>query len=159
MDILITCGYKFFLYVCVSIPALKLSSVQFSSVAQSCPTLCDPWTAARQPPYPSPTPRVYSNSCPLSRWCHPTISSSVIPVFSRLQSFPASESFQMSLFFSWGGQSIGVSASASVFPMNIQDWFPLGYTGWVSLQSKGLSRVLSNTTAQKHQFFSAWLSL
>ena len=109
-----------------------------------------------RPPCPSPTPGVYSNSCPLSRWCHPTISSSVIP-FSRLQSFPASGYFQMSQFFTSGGQSIG--ASASVLPMNIQDWFPLGWAGWVSLQSKGLSRVFSNTTVQKHQFFGAQLSL
>ena len=101
---------------------------------------------------PSPTPRVYSNSCPLSRWCHPTISFCVIP-FSCLQSFPASGSFPISQFFASGGQSIGVSASASVLPMNIQDWFPLGWTGWISLQSKGLSRVFSNTTVQKHQFF------
>ena len=97
-------------------------------------------------PCPSLTPRVYSNSCPLSRWCHPTILSSVIPFFSRLQSFPASGSFQMSQFFTSGSQSIGVSASTSVLPMNIQDWFPLGCTGWISLQSKGLSRVFSNTT-------------
>ena len=112
-----------------------------------------------RPPCPSPTPRVYSNSCPLSRWCHPTISSSVVPFSSSLQSFPASGSFPMSQLFSWGGQSIGVSASASVLPMNIQDWFPLGGIGWISLQSKGLSRVFSNTTVQKHQFFSAQLSL
>ena len=107
---------------------------------------------------PSPTLRACSNSCPLSRWCHSTISFSVIP-FSCLQSFPASVSFPMSQFFALGGQSIGVSASASVFPMNIQDWFPLGWTGWISLQSKGLSRVFSNTTVQKHQFFSSQLSL
>ena len=94
----------------------------------------------------SPTPRVYSNSFPLSWWCHPTISSSVIPIFSCLQSFPASGSFQMSQFFTSGGQSIGVSASAPVLPMNIQDWSPLGWTGWISLQSKGLTRVFSNTT-------------
>ena len=106
------------------------------------------------PPCPSPTPGVYSNSCPLSWWCHPTISSSVVP-FSHLQSFPASGSFQMSQFFESGGQSIGVSASASVLPRNIQDWFPLEWTSWVSLQSKGLSRVLSNTIVEKHQFFSA----
>ena len=106
-------------------------------------------------PCPSPTPGVYSNSCPLSRWCHPTISSSVIP-FSHLQSFPASGSFQMSQLFTSGGQIIGVS---SVFLMNIEDWFPLGWTGWLSLQSKGLSRVFSNTTLQKHQFFGAQLSL
>ena len=101
-----------------------------------------PWTAACRPPCPSPTPRVYSNTCPLSQWCHPTISSPVIPSFSCLQSFPASGSFQMSQFFASGGQSTGVSASASVLPMNIQDWFPLGWTGWISLQSKGLSRVV-----------------
>ena len=111
-----------------------------------------------RPPCPSPTPGVYSNSCPLSWWCHPTISSSVVP-FSCLQSLPASGSFQMSQFFASGGQSIGVSASASVLPMNIQDWFPLGWTGWISLLYKGLSRVFSNTRVQKHQFFSAQLSL
>ena len=106
----------------------------------------------------SPTPGVYSNSCPLNQWCHPTISSSVFPFSSHLQSFPASGSFQMSQFFTSGGQSIGVSASASVLPMNVQNWFPLGWTGWISLQSKGLSRVFSNTTVQKHQFFGAQLS-
>ena len=104
-------------------------------------------------PCPSPTPGACSNSCPSSPWCHPTISSSVIPFSSRLQSFPASGSFPMSQFFISGGQSIGVSASASVLPMNIQGWFPLGLTGWISLQSKGFSRVFSNTTVQKHQFF------
>ena len=111
----------------------------------------------------SPTPRVHSNSCPLSWWCHPAISSAVIPFSSHLQSFPASGSFQMSQLFTSGGQRIGVSASTSVLPMNIpmniQDWFPLGWTGWISLQSKGLSRVFSNTTVQKHQLFSAQLSL
>ena len=112
-----------------------------------------------RPPCPSPTFRVYSNSCPLSRWCHPTISSSVVPFSSCLLSFPASGSFPMSQFFASGGQSIRVSASASILPMNIQDWFPLGWTGWVSLQSKGLSRVFSNTTVEKHHFFSAQLSL
>ena len=112
-----------------------------------------------RPPCPSPTPRVYSNSCPLSWWCHPTISSSVIPISSCLQSFPASGSFPVSQFFTSGGQSIGVSASASVLSKNIQDWFPLGLTGWVSLQSKGLSRVFSNTTVQKHQIFRAQFSL
>ena len=117
-----------------------------------------PWTAARQASCPSPTPRVYSNTCPLSRWCHPTTSSSVVPFSSCLQSFPASGSFQMSQFFTSGGQSIGVSASASVLPMNIRDRSPLGWTGWISLQSKGLSRVFSSTTVQKHQFFSAQLS-
>ena len=112
------------------------------------------------PPCPSPTPRVYSNSCPFSWWCHPTISSSVVPFSSHLQSFPASGSFQTSQFFtSMGGQSIGVSTSTSVLPLNIQDWFHLGWTGWISLQSKGLSSVFSNTTIQKHQFFSTQLSL
>ena len=106
-----------------------------------------------RPPCPSPTSKVYPNSCPFSRWCHPTILSSVIP-FSHLQSFPASGSFQMSQLFTSGGQSIGVSASASVPPMNIQDWSPLGWTGWISLQSKGLSRVFSNTIFQKHSALS-----
>ena len=104
-------------------------------------------------------PWVYSDSSPLSWWCYPTISSSVIPFFSHPQSCPASGSFQMSQLFTWGGQSIGVSASTSVLPVNTQDWSPLGWTGWISLQSKGLSRVFSNTTVQKHQFFSAQLSL
>ena len=111
-----------------------------------------------RPPCPSPTPRVYSNSCPLSRWCHPTISSSVVPSSSCLPSFPASGFFQMSQFFASGGQSIRVSASTSVLPMNIQDWFPLGWTSWISLQTKGLSRVFSNTTVQEHQFFGTQLS-
>ena len=111
-----------------------------------------------RPPCPSPTPRVYSNSWPLSRWYHPTISPLVVPFSSCLQSFPASGSFPMSLFFILGGQSIGVSASASVLLMNIPGWFPLGWTGWISLLSKGISRVLSNTTVQKHQFFCTQLS-
>ena len=111
-----------------------------------------------RPPCPSPTPGVYSNPCPSSRWCHPTISSSVVSFSSCPQSFPASGSFPVSKFFAWGGQSIGVSASASVLPMNTQDRSPLGWTGWVSLQSKGLSRVFSNTIVQKHQFFGAQLS-
>jgi len=111
-----------------------------------------------RPPCPSPTLGAYSNSCPLSRWCHPTISSSVVSFSSRLPSFPASGSFQMSQLFASGGQSIGVSASASVLPMNIQDWLPLGWTGWISLQSKGLSRIFSNTTVQNRQFFGAQLS-
>ena len=106
----------------------------------------------------SPTPRACSNSCPLNEWCQPTISSSVIAFSSCLQSFPASGSFPMSQFFASGGQSIGVSTSASVLPVNIQDWSPLGWTGWISLQSKGLSRVFSNTTVQKHQFFTVQLS-
>ena len=112
-----------------------------------------------RPPCPSPTLGIYSNSCPLSQWCHPTISSSFIPFSSHLQSFPASGSFPMSRFFTLGGQSIGVSAPSSVLPVNIQDWFPLGWTGLISLQSKGFSRVFSNTTVQKHQFFSTQLSL
>ena len=108
---------------------------------------------------PSPCPRTRSNSCPLSWWCHPTISSSVIPFSSCLQSFPASGSLLISWFFASGGQIIGALASASVLPMNIQNWFPLGWTGWISLNSKGLSRVFSNTTVWKHQFFGAQLSL
>ena len=112
-----------------------------------------------RPPCSSPTPGVYSVSGPLSRWCHPAISSSVVLFYSWLQSCPASGSFQMSQFFVSGGPTNGVSASASVLPMNIQDWFPLGWTVWISLQSKGLSRVFSNTTVQKHQFFGAQLSL
>ena len=132
--------------------------IQFSSVAQSCPTLRPHGLQHARPPCPSPTPGVYSNSCPLSWWCHPTISSSVIPFSSHLQSFPASGSFPMSQLFTSGGQSIRVSASASVLPMNTQDR-SLEWTGWISLQSKGLSRVFSNTTVQKHQFFGAQLSL
>ena len=112
-----------------------------------------------RPPCPSPTPGAYSNSCSLSQRCHPTISSSVVPFASHPQSFPASGFFPVSQFFASGGQSIGVSASASVLLMNTQDWSPLGQTGWISLQSKGLSRVFSNTTVQKHQFFSIQLSL
>ena len=131
----------------------------FSSVQFSCSVMSDSLEPHRlqhsRPPCPSPTPGVYSNSCPLSQWCPPTISSSIIPFSSHLQSFPASGSFQMSQLFTPGGQSIGVSASTSVLPMNIQDWFPLGWSGWISLQFKGLSRVFSNTTVQKHQFFSA----
>ena len=127
--------------------------LQFSSVAQSCPTLCGHMgcsTAGLPGSCPSTTPGVYSNSCPLSQWCHPTISFSVIPFSSCLQSFSASGSFQMNQLFTSGGQSTGVSASASVLPMNIQDWFSLGWTSWISLLSKGLSRVFSNTTVQKH---------
>ena len=112
-----------------------------------------------RPPCPSLSPGACSNSCPWSRWCHPTISSSVVPCSSCLQSFPASGSFPMSQLFTWGGQSIGASGLASVLPMNTQDWSPLGWTGWISLQSKGLSRVFFNTTVQKHQFFNAQLSL
>ena len=132
--------------------------LQFSSVTQSCPTLCDPMDCKQSRlPCPSPTPRVHSKSGPSSWWCIPTISSSVVPFSSCLQSFPASGSFLMSQFVESGGQSIGVSASA--LPMNIQDCLTLGWTGWISLLSKGLLRVFSNTTVQKHQFFSTQLSL
>ena len=134
------------------------TSVQCShSVVSDCLRPHEPQHA--RPPCPSQTPGVYSNSHPSSRWCHPTISSSVVPFSSCLKFSPASESLQMSQFFTSGGQSIGVSASASILPMNIQDWFPLEWTGWISLQSKGLSRVFSNTTVQKHQFFGAQISL
>ena len=109
-------------------------------------------------PCPSPTPRVHPNSCPLSRWCHPAISFSVVPFSSCPQSLPTSESFAVSQLFAWGGQSTGVSASASFLPKNTQDWSPLEWIGWISLQSKGLSRVFSNTTVQKHQFFGVQLS-
>ena len=134
------------------------SSVQFSCSVVSNSLRPHGLQHARLP-CPSPTPGVYSNSCPLSWWCHPTTSSSVIPFSSHLQSFPALGCSPMSYFFASGGQSIGVSDSASVLPMNIQDWSSLGWTGWISLQSKGLSRVFSNTTVQKHQFFSAQVSL
>ena len=140
-------------------PPMKLlpRRVFRSSVQFSCSVMSDSlWPHGlyyARLPCPSPTTGVYSNSCPLSWWCHPAISSSFILFSSRLQSFPASGSFPMSQFFASGGQSIGVSASASVLPMNIQDWFSLGWIGWISLQSKGLSRVFSNTTVQKHQFF------
>ena len=135
-------------------------SIMFNSQSLSCVQLfATPWTAAPSLLCPSPTPRVYSNSCPLSWWCHPTILSSVVPLSSCLLSFPASESFPVCQFFTSGGQSIGVSASASVLPMNIQDWFPLGWTDLISLQSKGGSSIFSNTTVQKHQFFGVQLSL
>ena len=134
-----------------------LASVQFSHLVMSNSLWPHGLQHARLP-CPSPTPRACSNSCPLSQWCHPTMSSSVIP-FSRLQSFLASGSFPMSQFFASGGQSIEISVSASVLPLNIQDWFPLGWTGWISLQSKELSRIFSNTTVQKQLFFSAQLSL
>ena len=135
---------------------VALRSVQFSCSVLSDSLQCQGLQHTRLP-CPSPTPGACSNSYPLSRWCHPT--SSVIPLSSHLQSFPASGSFPMSQFFTSGGQSIGVSASTSVLPMNIHDWFPLGWTGWISLQSKGLSRVFSNTTVQKHQFFDKQLCL
>ena len=145
--------------MCVFVVCMPMhsSSVQFSSVTQSCPTLCDPMNCST-PPCPSPTPGVPPNPCPLCQWCHPTISSSVVPFSSCPQSFPASGSFPVSQLFTSGGQSIGVSASTSVPSMNSQDWSPVGWTGWISLQSKGFSRVFSNTTVQKHQFFGAQLS-
>ena len=136
-----------------------LSSVPFSSVGSIVSNSLRPHELPQaRPPCPSPTPGVYPNSCPLSMWCHPAISSSVVPFSSCPQSLPAPGSFPMSQLFTWVGQSIGVSVSASVLPMNTQDWSPLGWPGWISLQSKGLSRVFSNTTVQKHQFFSAQIS-
>ena len=137
---------------------LTMGSVQFSRSVMSYPLLPLGLQHARLP-CPPTTTKACSNSWLLGQECHPTISSSVVPFSSHFQSFPASGSFQRSQFFTSGSQSIGVSASASVLPMNIQDWFPLGLTGWVSLQSRGLSQVLSNTTVQKYQFFSAQLSL
>ena len=139
-----------------------VSSLQFSSVEFRRSVVSDSLRPHElqhaRPPCPSQTPGVYSNSCPSSRWCHPAISSSVVPFSTCPQSLPASGSFQMSQLFAWGDQSIGVLASASVRPMNTQDWSPLGWTGWISLQSKGLSTVFSNITFQKHQFFGAQLS-
>ena len=143
------CAEKFYI-------AIKFSSVQFSRSVLSDSLRPHELQHAR-PPCPPPTPGVHSNSRPLSRWCHPAISSSVVP-FSCPQSLPASESFPMSQLFLWGGQRNGVSALASVFPKNTQEWLPLEWTGRISLQSKGLSRVFSNTTVQKHQFFGAQLS-
>ena len=137
---------------------INISSVQFSHSVVS-DSLRPHGLQHTRLPCPFTTPRVYSSSCPLSQWWHPTISSSIIPFSSHLQSFPASGSFPVSQFFTSGGQRIGVSVSASVLPMNIQDSFPLGWTGWNSLHSKGLSRVFSNTTVQKHQFFGTQLSL
>ena len=149
--------YSVYMYMTVCAGSL-VQSVQFScSVVSDSSRPRGPQHA--RPPCPAPIPGVYSNSCPLSQWCYPTISSSVVPFSSCLQSSPASGSFQMSQLFASGGQSIGVSASTSVLPMNTQDWSPLGWTGWISLQSKGLSRVFSNTTVQTHQFFGAQLSL
>ena len=134
-----------------------ISSVQFSRSVLS-DSLWPHESQHARPACPSPTPGVYSNSCPSSWWCHPAISSSVVPFSSCPQSLPASGYFQMSQLFAWGSQSTGVSASASVLPMNTQDLSPSGWTGWISLQSKVLSRVFSNTTVQKHQFFGTRLS-
>ena len=138
-------------------PRIHQRSVQFSHSVMS--NSLEPHESKHtRPPCPSPTPGVHSNSCLLSRWCYPTISFSVVPFSSCPQFLPESESFPMSQLFAWGGQSIGISASASVPPMNVQDWSLLEWTGWISLQSKGLSRVFSNTTVQKHQLFYAQLS-
>ena len=149
---------RWILYHCATWKALPWhSSVQFSHSVVS-DSLWPHRLQHTRPPCSSPTPTAYSNSCPSSQWCHPTISSCVIPFSSCPQSFPASGSFPMSQLFASGGQSIAVSASASVLPMNTQVWSPLGWTGWISLLSKGLSRVFSNTTVQKHQFFGTKLS-
>ena len=145
--------------VCVYIYIYVHTAVSKFSRSVISDSLRPPGLQHTRPPHPSPTPRVYSDSCPLSRSYHPNISSTIIPFSSCLQSFSASGSFQMSQFFASGGQSIGISASTSVLSMNIQDWFPLGWTGWIFLQSKGLSRGFSNTTVQKHQFFLVQLSL
>jgi len=146
------CVCVYTLYMCICI-----SASQFTRSVMSNSLWPHEWQHAR-PPCPSPTPRIHSNSCPSSRWCQPAISSSVVPFSPCPQSLPASRSFPMRQLFSWGGQRIGVSASASVPPMSTQDGSPLGWTGWISLQSKGLSRVFSNTTVQKHQFFGAQIS-
>ena len=153
----------FWFFLCTYFLRISFSmktSVQFSLVQSlSCVRLfATPWPQHPRPPCLSPTPGVHPNPCPLSQWCHPAISSSVVPFSSCLQSFPASGSFPVSQLFTSVGQSIGVSASTSVLPMNTQDWSLLGWTGWLSLQSRGLSRVFSNTTVQKHQFFCAQLS-
>ena len=145
------------------VPSTAEKSRSFSSVQLSYSVMSDSLppheSQHARPPCPSPTPRVHPNPCPLSWWCHPTVLSSVIPFSSCPQSFPALGSFPMSWLFASGGQSIGVSASTSVHPMNTQDWSPLGWTVWISLQSKGCSRVFSNTTVQNHQFFCTQLSL
>ena len=157
LDCPVACG------ILVPWSGIEFASPAFSSVQFSCSGVSDSLRPHElqhtRPPCPTPTPRVHPNSCPLSRWCHQTISSSVVPFSSCLQSFPASGSFQMSQLFASGGQSIGVSASTSVLPMSTQDSSPLGWTGWISLQSKGLSRVFSNTTVQKYLLFGAQLSL
>ena len=156
--------HVFSLLFCSSTRCVVLSHCSFFTAVQfSRSVMSDSlWPHGLQharPSCPSPTPGVYPNLCSLSWWCHPIISSSVVPLFSCPQSFPASVTFQMTQLFVSGDQSIAVSASASVLPMNIQDWFPLGWTGWISLKSRGLSGVFSNTTVQKHQFFGAQLSL
>ena len=150
--VLLTIIYMFL----ISIRNVGSSSVHFSSSVMS-DSLRPHESQHARPPCPSPTPRVHSNSCPSSHWCHPAISSSVVPFSSCPQSLPASESFPMSQLFAWGGQSTGVSALASFLPKKSEGWSPSEWTGWISLQSKGLSRVLSNTTVQKHQFFGSQL--
>ena len=150
------CIFSIFPYNNWPMEYLFCGSVQFSHSLVS-DSLRPHESQHARPPCPSPTPEVYSNSRASSRWCHPAISTSVIPFCPCSQSLPASGSFPVSQVFTWGGQSIGVSASASVLPMNTQDWSPSEWTGWISLQSKGLSRVFYNTTVQKHQFFSAQL--
>ena len=150
-----------FVYICL-IFQFNYKFLQFSSVQFSCSVMSDslqphgPQHA--RPPCPSPSPGVHSDSCPSSQWCHPAISSLVVPFFSCPQSLPASESFPMSQLFAWGSQSTGVSVLASFLPTNTQNWSSLEWTGWISLQSKGLSRVFSNTTVQMHQLFGAQLS-
>ena len=152
------CHFLLHYYSVGTIVQCVFSSVQFScSVVSNSLRLHELYHA--RPHCPSPTPRVHSNSRPSSWWCHPAISSSVVPFSSWPQSLPASESFPMSQLFAWGGQTTGVSAAASFLPKNSQDQSPLEWTGWISLQSKGLSRVFSNTTVQKHQSFNAQLSL
>ena len=154
-----------FLNFLILVIAWNLDEVHwaFSSAQFSCSVMSDSLQSHEsqhaRPPCPSQTPRVHPNACPLSQWCHPTISFSVVPFSSCPQPFPASESFQMSQLFASDGQSTGVLALTSVFPMNTQDWCPLGWTGWISLQSKGLSKVFPNTTVQRYQFFSTQLSL
>ena len=166
VNILRTCMYLFsaYFWYCPCFPHLipRQHTIPFSSVQFSCSVVSDSlWPHELQharPPCPSPTPGVHSDSSPSSQWCHPAISSSAVPFSSCPQSLPASESFPMSQLFAWMGQSTGVSALASVLPKNTQGWSPSEWTGWISLQSKGLSRVFSNTTVQKHQFFSTRLS-
>ena len=154
-------GYKGWADFLCAVVQLQNENYQFSSVLSLSPVwlFATPWPQHARLSCSSPAPGAFSNSCPSSWWCHPTISSSVFPFSSYLQSFPVSGSFPVSQFFVSDSQIIGVSASASVLPMNIQDWFPLGWTGWISLQSKGLLRVFSNTIVQKHQFFGTQLSL
>ena len=150
------CQPLFVNYCTVLLYFSRYCSVQFSSVMSD--FLWPHGLQHARLPCPSPTPGACLNSCPLNRWCHPTITSSVVPFSSHFQSFPASGSFPISQFFPSGGQNIRVSASASILPMNIQDWFPLGLTGLISFQSKRLSRIFSNTTVQKHKFFGTQLS-